>query len=76
MLHALTLLATEAAAEPEKSKTAFYILGGLLAAYAVVLAALGMTRATFPESDGAKRGVMAVSFVLMAAAMATAVLTA
>jgi hypothetical protein len=76
MLHALTALVLAAEAGTETSKTAFYIFGGLLAAWAVVLAGLGMSQATFPATAGAKRGVMAISAVLMAGAMATAVITA
>ena len=76
MLHALTALVLAAEAGAETSKTAFYIFGGLLAAWAVVLAGLGMSQATFPATAGAKRGVMAISAVLMAGAMATAVITA
>jgi hypothetical protein len=73
MLHALAavILAAE-----EPSKTAFYFAGGLLAVWAVVLAAIGMSHATFPATIGARRGVMAISFILMAAAMSTAVITA
>jgi hypothetical protein len=73
-LSALVLAAADHAAEP--SKTPFYLFGGVLAVWAVVLAGIGMTQATFPATINAKRGVMAISGVLMAAAMATAVITA
>ena len=76
MLHVLSSLIVAAEAGAEHSKTAFYVCGGLLAAWAVVLAGLGMSRATFPESAGAQRGVQLLSAVLVAAAMATAVITA
>jgi hypothetical protein len=72
MVHALLLLAA-AAAEP--SKTAFYIAGGALAAWAVVLTAIGMTQPDFPSNEGASRGVMALSVLLVAATMAAAVAT-
>jgi hypothetical protein len=62
-----------AAGEP--SKVPFYIAGGLLVVWAVALAAVGLTRPAFPGNARGARGVMAVSFVLMIAAMATAVLT-
>jgi hypothetical protein len=76
MLHALTLLATSAGSEDETSKTAFYLLGGLLVIWAVVVAGLGMSRSsTFPATAAAKRGVMAITAVLMVGAMATAVIT-
>jgi hypothetical protein len=76
MLHALTalVLAVEEAAEP--SKTAFYVFGGLLAVWAVVLSAIGMSQATFPATVGAKRGVIAITALFMIGAMATAVSTA
>jgi hypothetical protein len=57
------------------SKTPFYIAGGVLAAWAVVLSALGLTRPSFPYSTRGARGVMLISFVLMAVAIAMAVHT-
>jgi hypothetical protein len=75
MLHSLLTAAAEAGEEP--SKTVFYIAGGLLALWAVVISGLGIARhAEFPGSDGAARGIMAISAVLVIAAMATAVITA
>jgi hypothetical protein len=76
-MHALTalVLAAEAGGE-EKSKTVFYLFGGLLVVWAVVLSGLGMSSATFPATVGAKRGVIGLTALLMAAAMATAVITA
>ena len=76
MLHALTTVFAAAEGGSEPSKTAFYICGGLLAAWAVVLSVLGLSRATFPETAGAQRGVQLLSLVLVVAAMATAVITA
>lgn len=72
MLHALLVLAAE---EAESSKTAFYLLGGLLAAWAVVLAAVGLTRPSFPATTTAARGVMALTAVLTVGATAAAVIT-
>ena len=72
MLHALLTLAAE---EAEPSKTAFYITGGALAAWAVVLTAIGMTQPNFPNNEGASRGVMALSVLLVAATMVAAVAT-
>ena len=76
-MHALMglVLAAEEGAE-ETSKTAFYIFGGVLAVWAVVLSGIGMSQATFPATTGAKRGVIALTALLVAAAMATAVITA
>jgi hypothetical protein len=73
MVHALLVLAAEKA---EHSKTAFYLAGALLAAWAVALGFIGLRSPDFPGSATAARGVMAISAVLMLAAMATAVLTA
>ncbi len=75
MLSAFLLLAAEVAEEAEPSKVAFYVAGGLFATWAVVLGVVGLRSPEFPGSDGAARGVMTVSVVLMAAAMAAAVLT-
>jgi len=68
------LLAAEEAAEP--SKVPFFIAGGLFAAWAIVLFVYGMRAPAFPENQGVARAVITVSVVLMAAAMATAVITA
>jgi hypothetical protein len=69
----LSIVAAEAA---EHSKTLFFVVGGLLAGWAVALTLLGMSRAEFPATGSAARGVMAVSAVLVAATMAAAVITA
>lgn len=72
----LTILAAVAEHAPEEgSKTAFYIAAGVLAGWAVLVGVIGVTRPAFPRGEGAARGVMAISAVLVAAAMATAVLT-
>jgi hypothetical protein len=62
-----------AAAEP--SKTPFYIAGGALAAYAVVLAAIGLTRPSFPFNERGARAVMGVSLVLIVVTIATGIAT-
>ena len=74
MLHALiTFAATEG---EESSKTAYYIAGAALAAFAVIISAIGISRhETFPPSKGAARGVMALAALLVAITMASAVLT-
>ena len=60
----------------EKSKTPFYIAGGLLVAWAFVLSlALGMRNPSFPRSAGVQRVVMVVSAVLVVAAVSMAVAT-
>jgi hypothetical protein len=72
-MHQLLVLAAE---EAEPSKTLFYIVGGGLALWAVLLSAIGLSRPEFPGSALASRGVMAISTVLVVAAMAAAVITA
>ena len=72
----LQALITLAQAEEETSKTAFYVAGGVLAAFAVVISAIGIRgHETFPPSRGAARAVMALAVVLVAATMASAILT-
>lgn len=73
MFHALLTLA---AAEAKPSKTAFYVGGGVLVGWAVLLAAIGMTQPEFPRSGGAARGVMGISGVLTLVALVTILLTA
>jgi hypothetical protein len=72
---ALALLQV-AAEEAEKSKVPFFIAGGLFAAWAIVLFVVGMRTRSFPGGQSGERTVIAVSLVLMLAAMATAVITA
>jgi plastocyanin len=59
----------------EKSKVPFYIAGGLLVVWALTLS-LGLGRKPdFPGSAAGQRGVVAISAVLVVAAVSTAVLT-
>jgi plastocyanin len=61
----------------EKSKTPFYIAGGILVAWALVLSlALGMRRPKFPGNLRGEHVVIAISAVLVLATVSTAVLTA
>jgi plastocyanin len=60
----------------EKSKVPFYIAGGLLVVWALTLSlGLGMRKPDFPGSLAGQRGVIAVTAVLVLAAVSTAVLT-
>jgi len=73
VLPSLIAFAAEAA---EPDKTLFYIAGGLLVAYAVIMGFIGITRHDrFPSSSGAARGLMALSVVLVVFVMASAVIT-
>ena len=62
-----------AASEP--SKVPFYIAGLLLAAWAVVLAGIGLTRPEFPYNARGQRGVIVLSLVFAVLALGTAILT-
>jgi hypothetical protein len=62
-----------AASEP--SKVPFYLAGGIFALWAVVLAGIGLTRPSFPYNERGMRGVITVSFVLMVATIAMAIVT-
>jgi hypothetical protein len=75
MLATLLTFAAETAGE-ESSKTPFYVLGSAAAVWAIVLFALGMRSPDFPGSAAVQRGVIAVSAVIVVAAMASSVLTA
>ena len=67
-------LLTFAADDP--SKAPFYIAGVLLAVWAVVLAFLGLSRASFPGGRTGERAVIGISVFLAAATVAMAVITA
>jgi hypothetical protein len=77
VLHALaTVVAAAEASEEESSKTLFYIFGGLLAVFAVVVSAIGISRhETFPPTASAARGVMGLAVVLVVLTLAAAVIT-
>jgi plastocyanin len=60
----------------EKSKVPFYIAGGALVAWALIVSlGLGLRRPDFPGGPGGERIVIAISVVLVLAAAATAVIT-
>jgi hypothetical protein len=70
---AFLLAAAEGAAAP--SKAPFRIAGGALAAWAVIVSAIGMRWVEFPQRAALGRLAMLVTVVLVAGAMSTAVLT-
>jgi hypothetical protein len=76
-LHALVLFAQEVAhhGEEESSKTAFYVAGGLLAAFGFLIGILGTMRHNDFPGEGAAKGLMAVAAVLVLGTMAAAVAT-
>jgi hypothetical protein len=75
MVQALLTFAADAV-EHEPSKTAFYIAGSALFVWAFIVSAIGISRhREWPATASAARGVMGITTVLVAAAMATAVIT-
>lgn len=62
-----------AASEP--SKVPFYVMGGILAGWAVVLSAIGLSQADFPGSAARARAVMGISAVLVLGTVTAAVAT-
>jgi plastocyanin len=68
MSAALLVLAT--------SKLPFYLVGGALAAWAVLLALAGLSRPDFPGGRGPARGVMGISALLVAGTVGAAIATA
>jgi len=69
-LHLAPILAAE------KSKVPFYVAGGVLVAWALVVSlGLGLRRADFPATLGGERAVMAISAVLVLGTVLTAVIT-
>ena len=62
-----------AAAEP--SKVPFYIAGGAFAAWAVVLAWVGLTRPSFPFNVRGQGAVVGVSLLLAVLAIGMAIAT-
>lgn len=70
IVHIAPLLAAE------KSKVPFYIAGGVLVAWALIVSmAIGMRNPSFPATVGAERAVMAITAVLVLVAVSMAVVT-
>jgi hypothetical protein len=75
VLPALITLA-QAEVEEETSKTAFYVIGAVWAAFAVVVGIVGIrAHATFPPGQGPARAVMGLAVLLAVGTMTAAVLT-
>ena len=74
-LATITAFAQEVVEEEESDPVAFYILGGVAAAWAIVLFLIGMSRPKFPGSAAAQGVATLISSHAVAAAMASAVLS-
>jgi uncharacterized cupredoxin-like copper-binding protein len=60
----------------EKSKVPFYVAGGVLVAWALVLSlGIGLRNVSFPSTVGAERAVMGISAVLVALTVSMAIAT-
>jgi hypothetical protein len=57
------------------SKVPFFIAGGALAAWAVILAAIGLNRPDFPGNLRGQRTVIGITFTIMVIAIAMAIVT-
>lgn len=71
---AFLVFAAEGAAD-HGSKTAFYVAGGALALWAVLVGGIGAMRPAFAEGEGTARAIMAGTVVLAALTIAMAVVT-
>jgi hypothetical protein len=72
----LELLLTAAEHGEETSKTPFYVAGIALTVFAVIVSAIGIrAHGHWPGSAGTSRVVMGICAILVAATMATAVIT-
>jgi hypothetical protein len=55
---------------------AFHVCGIILALWALLVTFIGVTREDFPSTDGAARGVAAISILLTVAAIGTGIYVA
>ena len=75
MLNALIVFASTEG--EESSKTLFYLAGGLLAVFAVVISVIGIRGIdSFPAGKAQTRGVIGIAALLVLFAAASAIITA
>ncbi len=75
-MHAAAVLALTPVLAAAKSKTPFYIAGGLLVCWALVVSlGLGLRKPNFPGNVGGERAVIGITVALVATTMALAVAT-
>lgn len=58
------------------SKTSFYVAGGVLAVWAVIVGGIGVMRPAFAEGEGVAKAVMGGTAVLAVITLAMTILTA
>jgi hypothetical protein len=61
--------AAEAANEHHKSELPFFLVGGVLVAFAIAISVVGFKKPDFPATESAARGIMAVSAALVGATL-------
>ena len=71
----LVATAAQGAQEEGTSHLPFYLLGGALALWGVLVAAFGMSRQSFPATPGARNAVMLITTLLVVGACGSAALT-
>lgn len=59
----------------EVSKVPYFVLGGLLVVWALIVAGIGIRNPSFPGTPARERLVMLISAVMMALVVAAAVVT-
>jgi hypothetical protein len=64
-----TILAAAEHTEHKKSELPFFLVGGCLALFAVVISVIGFKRPDFPGNAAAARGVMGLGVTLVLATM-------
>lgn len=57
--------------EEHKSEVPFFLIGGALALFAIVVSVIGFKKPDFPSTAGAARGVMALGVALTVVTMAS-----
>jgi len=72
----LLAAAEHATEEHHKSELPFFVAGGLLVLFAIIISIVGFKKPDFPANEQAARGVMALSVVLVAGALGSGIYVA
>jgi len=72
----LLAAAEHATEEHHKSELPFFLAGGLLVTFAIVISVIGFKRPDFPANEQVARGVMAISVALVGGALFSAIYVA
>lgn len=73
-MFAFLVFAAEGAVD-HGNKTFFYVAGGILAAWAVLVGGIGVLRPAFADGEGTARAVIAGTVVLAAVTIAASIVT-